>query len=416
MSKQITFFWDRQQAAGHVYDFEIDDGSRRHRFSVFSRKPLDDKLVQKRSLPKDKGNIQSEIDKIVLAMQRGQGGVITLVYDESSNRSFLRTIPVLSQTEAAVASVGILRPGHSSLSLDALNEPQGVPFLAGAHALIPVDGDAERYLSDFKGYLGYLPADLQSLVLHAIRDPGLDIRVGLLEAIVRKDTGEPPADKSWAHRIFPFLAKTSRSGRSVSLWRVTAALLGLVLVFNTVVLYSILKTDNGSIAVPLTFPVNPTPAAAATPNQMIFALIQTVRGKSANQGMAALAQGHFAKVQKEGDLESLLGPGDDGKLLVRGLMKLEAFRLNQGEGEKLFGDAKNWTDLNNFYQGRELEAQSRNMLAALACTAFQSPGLPATQRTQAVSFAEAGKDCTSYPFDKALPGLVELLKVVQAAK
>jgi hypothetical protein len=414
MSKQITFFRDRLQTSGHTYKFEVDDGARILRFSVFSQKPLEEKLIKTRPLGKEnKGDLQPEVNKIKSAIQQGEGGVIAIVYEENRNR-YLWTIPVSPQSESAFGSVGILRPGHPSLDLEPLQPTKGVvPLPAGSHALIPVDLEAEKRLRGFQDHLGYLPADLESLVLHTLRHPSLEARVGLLEEMVRKNTVEPPSGKSWTHRIFPSLAESSSSGRSVSLWRVIAALLGLVLVFNTVVLYLILKTDNGSITVSPILPVNSTPAAAATPNQIIFALIQAVRGKSANQGMVALAQGHFAKVQKEGDLDSLLAPGDDGKLLVRGLMKLEAFRLNQSEGEKLFGNAENWTDLNNFYQGRELEAQSRNMLAALACAAFQSPGLEKTKKTGAVSFAESEKDCNSYPLDKALPGLDELLKRLQ---
>ncbi|HBL29424.1 MAG TPA: hypothetical protein DD490_21540 [Acidobacteria bacterium] len=409
MSKQITFFWDRRQA-GHVYDFEIDDGARRQRFSVFSQKPLEEKLVKNRPLPKEnKGDLQPEIERIKAILQ-GQGGVISLVHDKGLNQVSLRTIPVATQAGAAIASVGILRPGHPSLALEALNEPQGAPFPVGSHALIPVDPETETQLRGLKENLGHLPGDLESLALHAIREPSLESRVGLLEALNRKGGDDSPTGPKWLRRL---LEKTSWGGRPASLWPAVAALLGLVLVANTVVLYSILKTDNGSIVVPLMSAGRTPPAAAATPGQKIFALTEAVRGKAEDARMKALAEGHFVSVQKEDEVERILTPGEEGVLLVRGLMKLEALRLNQEDAAGLFDSANNPTQVNNFYKGRALNARSRDLLAALACVAFGAPGLPKTSTADPVPFAEEGKDCTSYPLDKASPGLDDLLKLLQ---
>jgi hypothetical protein len=427
MSKAITFFRNRQQETGQTYEFRVEGQARTYRVFVFSRKSLEEKVVQSRNLSKDGGgSIQPEIDKIRLAIQRSQGGAIAVIYEENRNR-FLWAIPVTSQSEGAFDTIGILRPGHPSLNLEPLSASKGVvPFPAGAHALIPVDREAEESLRGFQDYLRYLPADLETLVLHAIRDPSLDTRVGLLEAVVRKDTTETSASKSWFLRLLPFLAKISWFKRPMPVWPAAAVLFGLLLTVNAILFYSILQSVNGSFVIPGMPRDHVTEGGeggdgdegsttTVTPSQKIFALIAAAR-KSSNASLSALSQGHFSKVQTEGDLAKVLVPGEDGVVVARGLLKLEALRLDKAAAGDLFGGVNNPTQVNTFYQGRHLDARSRDMLAALACAAYGSPGLPKTQSAAAVPFADVGQGCKSFPLEKAAPGLDDLLKLVQGTK
>jgi hypothetical protein len=416
MSKAITFFRNRQQDTGQAYEFRIEDPPRTYRLFVFSRKPLEEKLIQTRNLSKESGSsIQTEVDKIKSAIQRGPGGAIAVIYEENRNQ-YLWTIPVVSQSETAFGSVGVLLPGQPSLKLESLSDSKGsVPFPPGAHALIPVDKEAEDSLRGFQDHLRYLPSDLESLVLHAIRDPSLDTRVSLLEAIVRKGTGESSASANWLLRLFPFLAKVPWLRRSLSVWPLVAILCVLMLAVNSLLLYSILQSDKGSIVVPFIAGRKEPPPASATPSQKIFELIEAVR-KSSNPDLSALSQGHFSKVKKESDVKKILVPGEDGALLARGLMKLEAFRQDQDAGIALFNAASKPSAVNDFYESRDLDTKSREMLAALACAAFKSPELPKAPPAKAVPFADEGQGCKGFPLEKAVPELDDLLKLVQETK
>jgi hypothetical protein len=423
MSKAITFFRNRRQETGQTYEFRIEEPPQTYRFFVFSRKPLEEKLVQTRNLSKEGGSsAKAEVEKIKAAIQRGPGGAIAMIYEENRDQ-YLWTIPVVSQPEVAFGAVGVLLPGDPALNLESLSDSKGIlPFPPGAHALIPVDKEAEDSLRGFQNHLRYLSPDLEALVLHAIRDPSLDTRVSLLEAIVRKDMAESSTGKGWLLRLFPFLAKARWLRRPVSIWPLIAILFGLMLAANSFLLYSILlsmqqRSGNGAVTVPFIarHPEPPAPAASTTAGQKIFELIAAAR-KSPNPGLSALSKGHFSKVQKESDVKKILVPGENGALLARGLMKLEALRLDPTAAKDLLGSANNPTQVNNFYQGRDLEASSRELLAALACAGFGSPGLPSTQSAEAVPFADEGQDCKSFPLEKAVPGLDDLLKLVQETK
>jgi hypothetical protein len=407
MNKQITFFWDRRQS-GYTYDFPVEDGGRIYKFSVFSRKALDEKALPKRK--ENKGSIEPQIEN--LRSMLSQGGVIALIYEE--NRApFLRTIPVASQPESATSSVGLLLPGQPSLNLEALGDSKGVSFPARAHALIPVDATAEKHLSDLQKQLRYLPADLEALVLHSIRDPSLEARVGLLEAINPKGLAGQQSGKSWILRGLPFLSKLPWFERSVPAWPVAMLLVLLLLVGNGMLSYSILESVNGSFVIP------GLPRARATEGEgpaasgkKIFGLIDAVRAQETNPNLVALAVGHFAKVENEEDLEVVLRPGDEGELLVRGLLKLEAHRLEPSDAT-LFASANNPSAVNKFYKDRTLDQDSQDMLAALACAAFGTPGLPKTSTETAVLFAETDQRCESFPLDKASAGLDRLLEHIQ---
>jgi hypothetical protein len=419
MSKAITFFRNRQQGKGQTYEFRIDVPPQTYRLFVFSRKPLEEKLTQTRDLSKGSGgSFQSETGKIESAIQRGAGGVIAVIYEDNQKR-FLQTIPVVPQSEAAFGSVGVLLPGHPSLNLESLNDSKGIiSFPPGAHALIPVDKEAEDSLRGFQNHLRYLPSDRESLVLHSVRDPSLDTRVSLLEAIVRKGTAESSANKNWLLRLFPFLAKVPWLGRSLPIWPLVAILCGLMLAVNSLLLYSILQSDNGSVVVPFITRQEepPSTSASTTPSQKIFELIEAVR-KNPNRGLSALSQGHFSNVQNESDVTRVLAPGDAGELLARGLMKLEAFHENQNDGSDLFSTANNPSAVNKFYEKSNPDAKSREMLASLACAAFNSPELPATASAAAVPFAAKNQSCEKdFPLEKTVPGLDDLLKLVQETK
>ncbi len=420
MSKAITFFRNRRQEAGHIYEFRIENHPQTYRFFVFSWKPLEEKLTKSRDLPKDSGgSVQPEADKIRAALLRGQGGVIAVIHGDNRSR-FLWTIPVGSQSESAFGSVGILLPGHPSLKLEPLIEGKGSLFPSGAHALIPVDKEAEESLRGFQDYLKHLPSDLETLVLHALRDPNLDTRVGLLEAIVRTEATEPSANKSLFLRLFPFLAKVPRFRRwfekPMPVWPVVVVFLSLLLAVNASLSYSILQSVNGTFVIP-GMPqrtIGNEDDSTVGPSQKIFALIEASR-KSSNPSLKILSQDHFTRVQKEEDLKTILVLGADGALVVRGLMKLEAIRLDKEAAGGLFGVPDNHTQVNKFYSDRKLDEKSRDMLAALACAAFGSPGLPETQSAAAVPFADGEQDCKGFPLDKVSPGLDELLKLVQEA-
>lgn len=425
MSKAITFFRNRQQGTGQTYELEIQDSARAYQIYIYARKPLDEALVRTRQLRG--GSAKDEVDKIMQALQRGEGGVIASTYEQNSQRS-LWIIPVVSGGKAAFGSFGLLRPGHPSLHLEPLNE-KSLYFPPGSHALIPIDKEAEEYLRGFQEYIGYLPPDLESLVLHAIRDPSLDTRMGRLEATVFEGRGKPAAAQSRRSGVAqPWFKKLLKP---VPVWPAAAAVLGLMLAVNSILLYLHLNPsdDSAEATGESTEPgqeknkLGPgirdiLRIQTATPEQKVFEVIEAVHQRNKEKGgsdpvFKTLSEGHFAKVRESADLPNVLVPSDDGKLLVVGFMKLEALRLDSTAESKLFGAANNPTTVSGFYTDQKLNpnGSSRDMLAALVCKVHTSPEVPKPNPAGAFRFSD--QSCDKIPIEKAASGLDELLKFVQ---
>lgn len=407
MSKAITFFRNRQQGTGHTHELEIQDSARSYRIIIYSRKPLDEALVRTRG-----GFFKAEVDRITQAL-RVEGGVIAWTYEHNQER-VLAIRPVTPGGKAAFGSFGLLLPGLSSLHLESLSE-NGVYLPPGSHALVPVDKDAEEALRNFQESITFLPPDLESLVLHAIREPSLDTRMGRVEAALF----EGKKAVTWQTGRVGMAGSGFKSWlkRPVQVWPVAAIVLGLMLATNSALLYSVL-TVHGSVVLPFqggdTSSDTEGGTKAATPEQKISAVVDAVRGKNSDPRFNNLLRLHFSKVQKAEDVETVLAQQEDSRLLVRGLLKLEALRLDAGSVPRDFFDANNnLSQVNAFYQGRNLDEKDRKMLAALVCAAFDAPELPATLSVAAVRFAEEDQTCNDFSLKEAASGIDELLKVVQ---
>jgi len=401
MSDPITFFRKRQQDVGYTYAFDLQSSTRAYRVFVYSRQALKADLVQPRKLVEYK----QEMRRIREAV--GSEGAIALTCEENRKRLFL----VVCTDDATFRSYGVLRPG-SELSLEEeLGEDRWLVTPLGTHLLIPVDREAEEHLRNLKEYLAWLPPDLESLILHSIRKPSLDARIGEIEAKVFGDRKSVQTGK---------LGERLKSwfGRPAPLWPVFSTLLALMLVVNAVLLYSLLQHIDGTIVVPGGFGMGSQAAGGSgseqttsTPAQEIFRLATAVRGKSSNPNLAALDQLHFSNLKKEGDVAPVFRATPEGKRLALGLMKLEALRLDSEGASGLFATADNWTEVKKFFRSHNLDSDARDMLAAVGCNAFDIPGLPATQKGTDPAFLFV-ESCEGSTLDKATPGLEDLTAFV----
>lgn len=388
MNQPITFFRQRQKNADASYSFDFESPTRIYRVSVYATKPLEESLVRSRKID----SYEIEIERILKAIS--PGGVLVLAYEEKGMRSF-QVVPA-DKGDAAFSIYGALRPG-SPLTLEAVNINKVLQTPLGTHLLIPVDREAEEHLRSFQDYLAWLPADLESLILYTIAKPSQEFRISQLEAKVLKSSAGTGAG-TWASRL------RGRFGRPVPLWPVALLLIVLMLGLNAYLFYFLhQRIDELAVSSPL-----PAPTA----QQKIFDIAEALRGQR-DENLSLLFKGHFSKLKNVGEVQKAMKKGKDRELLMLGLMKLEAFRLDS-RASSLIKSVDNSSGVKDFFKAKNLDDQPevRDRLASLACVAYGAPGFPQQGKSPALLFSD--RDCASLPLEKVADGLDQLTTFVKS--
>ena len=223
MSTPITFFRHRERAGGQTSHFEVTRPDGPIHMYVYSRRPLDDSLLQDYQVESKelfRQRMEALRQKLV---EMGDGGVIAEVGHDGKNRKI--RVSALGHGYQAPAGYGELRPGRP-LALKPLSR-EWFHLPAGHHLLLPVDAESEEQLAQFAEQLAFFPADLESLMLNAIRRPSLDSEVARLKAKVFGEEGG--GGGGWLHRQG---ARIRGWVRGPYVWLLLLALLVALLILN----------------------------------------------------------------------------------------------------------------------------------------------------------------------------------------
>ena len=176
MNETATFFRNRNEDSGETYQFLVKTENGSHRFSVYARRPMQSKLFQDQEIrQKEFGTFLKNAGEAVEA--RGEGGLIVMVSGEAQTRSV--EVRQAGSTVAEPASQFlILIPGIPAHFLPIKLKHKVRP---GAHAIVPVDAEAEQRLAAFVEQLPWFSPDFEALVLNALRRPSLDARLSAVE-------------------------------------------------------------------------------------------------------------------------------------------------------------------------------------------------------------------------------------------
>jgi hypothetical protein len=436
MNGLVTFYRDRKVGATYEVHLRVGINEETVVF-VYSAQPIRSSFLQDREIKAD--DRDAAVSDIRTQVYPAGGGVIVVATGAAEKRIKVETVKAPGFEPPTIFLA--LAPGAAPRALDVEEE---IALSFGARLLIPGNAATQNQLESFVRYLGYLPLDLEMLVLDAIRRPSLDTR---LMEVERRTFG-----KNETGRIRPLWAQKVRSaGRGVVkvLRPIVSILLLSGLAVNGWWTHELLgekkkQQDPTPVATPTTTPTPPTgppenppptvtsPAPRATETHTLSSsvteLVEAVRKKSkTNATMKKLYQAQIKPV------ETVLASGDlskfktkkDSQPLYWGLIKLQALQLEPTADPAMLdkfdnfkptkdvfrkiGNARWSADLDGYY-----------LLAAAACNLGYltpaGPGLPTSGKSPdidpAVEFVPGGK-CADYPFAKSGPGLQKLARYVE---
>jgi hypothetical protein len=412
MNQPITFFRPRQTDNGTTYSFDLESSNRRYRVFVYSRATVDDSLIRDRKTD----DYSAEIRRLLQAISPG---VLVVTYEEEGQRNYQVTPAGLSN--AAFSICGLLRPG-SPLSVEKIDQERFLRISLGAHLLIPVDREAEAHLLSLQDFLAWLPPDMEALILYAISKPSLEARISKLEA--KEKDGEPGRGLGgWLKARFK---------RQVPIWPVALFLILLLLGLNTYLLYSLprkiqaLSKSSASQSPGAGPGVHPATGASgiqakktsvSAAEQRIFDAAQALQDQqNQDNDFKRLYDDHFSKLKEVGDVANNLKKKEDRELLMIGLMKLEALRLDRKAAAPLVAETADLRKLKDFYKGYLKDHPGAgDLLAVLGCEAYKVPGLPAQEFHEGASpvFKVKKKECAKLNLENAVPGLDQLISFVK---
>ncbi|HZF08061.1 MAG TPA: hypothetical protein VFE33_04650 [Thermoanaerobaculia bacterium] len=426
MNGLVTFYRDRKVGATYEVHLRVAQGPETIVF-VYGAQRIRSTALKDREI--NEKQLSETLTDIRMDVQQAGGGVIAVATGEAEKRIKVETVKSAGFEPPTIFLA--LAPGAAPRALDVEKE---ILLSFGARLLIPGDAATQKQLESFVQYLGYLPLDLEMLVLDAIRRPSLDTRLMEVETRTfgKRETG----------RIRPLWALKIRAvGRGVVRALQPAVLMLLLagLAVNGWWTHELVgekkEQDSPPVATPTPRtgpPQNPSPPAprVTEPHSLsssVIELVEAVRKKSkTNATMGKLYQVQFKPV------EAVLATGDlskfqtkDSQTFYWGLIKLQALQLEPNadpamldkfdsfkptkEEFRKIGNARWSADVDGYY-----------LLAAAACSLGyltpSGPGLPTSGKSPtidpAVEFVPGGK-CTDYPFAKSGPGLQKLARYVE---
>jgi hypothetical protein len=434
MTEVATFFRHREQDPGETYRVDVRTDKLLYQFSIYSRNP-----VEIRTNEADRAADNRECEAIFKDLRQkvateGRGGlIVTTVYQGS--RAQLGVTRVGGESFQPPQQFVVLAPGRppSFFSTD----KRETELFPGAHAIVPVDADAEERLRSFIGHLEWLPRDLESLALAAIRRPSLDARLTRVETRLfgHVSKGQETATDDWVTKLKQWLWNPT-----FYRWAAVALVL-LLLGVNTVLLLTRLPDPDPEKKAEV--PVEPTPVGPSpspsppeptpVPSTVLGASLRDLFGKlrsSSDENLRLLYRVHFADLDtpslSDAQVSTLFrerGPQERGagtRPFLLGLIKLQALKLDPNprdptflnEWENITGTKARFSEIGTDAIGGDREGQ--RLLSALACRLRyndkQAPELMETG-TAAVKFSE--RPCQEFTEEDITEGLKNLIDFVE---
>jgi hypothetical protein len=430
MSETATFFRNRADDPGETYELQIETPKGSYAVSIYARRPLPSSALKNHQV-KDR----NAVDRVLADLRRvvgdgGGGGWIVTAIDEGSARRLTARVVEGGYLEP-VSRFWLLEPGRPAASVKA--DEKGQRAVVGSHLLVPVDETADQRLGEFVGHLGWLPPDLESLVLHAIRRPSLDARLNKVERKVFGETADDALRPGWGSGVKRWL-------RSNLYGTAALILLGLLLGAGGwwYMNHRSASTDKKALPSNKPAPHNgtaPSPDTRyVTPSDDVFiddanTFVETLRAKhETSKTLQAMWDGHFKKLDEplnENDIKALFrqhsgaANDPDNRRFEWGVIKLGTFVYQASAADAPFlHDWERVTLTRQIFDDITLTKirQDRDIhlfLAALACRlGTENPPAPRLQTAKATGTFDFGGKCGDYTASHIREGLVRLNDVV----
>ena len=442
MSTPVTFFRQREQEQGETAFFEARTPKLVMGVYVYSRKPVESASLRDQDAPSwDKYDEVIKDLRRIVATQAGGGVIVEIAHHDGAERSTRVTAAPQGQQEA-IDRVGLLRAGYPMVLQPA--NAKWPDLTPSSHLLVPVDREAQDQLMAFQEQLGFLPADLESLIVNSIRRPSLDVRMTRLESrVLGRQASEEEAAVGRSRRR---LARLGRWLRAPALhWLVAAVVLGALLTYNALRLRSLsammdAQTEQlSALAARHQLPTPPrnqdqknTKPPVSAPSSAADLLSALAAKKDSTASLQKLYKAHFAPYGENALhplAAHLFDRTPDNCVFLLGLIKLEAMKLATGRTDvpfsnEFFEKKDNRTEVKQVFQNigrQDLEADpaALDLLAFLSCQlAFEQkplPRLPDTRTyprgTPPFPFYER-VGCGTFDIKKAERGMNDLLGYV----
>jgi hypothetical protein len=423
MSDVATFFRHREKDSGETYRLQFETGKSAHRVSVYARKPLQSSTLRSLQV-KDRDGLEVALRALRkdIAGQGGGGWLVAATDEGSSRRLSVAGIPASGFEPAS--RFFMLSPGRPTSMYDTGDKTLKVPL--GSHAIVPVDEEATAKLGEFLSYLSWLPNDMESVVLNAIRRPSLDARLDRVETELFGRTAAQELRGPWTAQV----AQALRS----NVVRVAAVV--LIVMMLGVAGYSMRDKWtwrlNSTATVEPAEPPAPQPTVTtptdtgskpptATEQAVVDeakALIRQLRAQKSTADIKYMWEGHFQAIGSsaeptEGDIRRLLSHYEENKskpeetAFLWGLIKLQAYQRKPTRTDKRFLlDMEQQTPTREVLSDVQIATPAsgdpgakgaHDFIAALACRLDENkPPSPTLRKPKSMEPLNLGGRCEEY--------------------
>lgn len=178
MIDSITLFQKHTPNSGNIYQFNCKNNRVCY---LYARQNLTDKdLTELEALHK----YEQPLEILHRLIQNLGGGLIIQVTEGNKTQKtvlLIKCVHVANKGYIPPEKWFILHPVGKRCETKNINYGKTETFPLNYHIIIPVDKTHQKELSQFLNYLSWYTPDLESLVLHSIRNPLLEARVTSLE-------------------------------------------------------------------------------------------------------------------------------------------------------------------------------------------------------------------------------------------
>lgn len=212
MTERVTFFGEKgpeQSERSHRLELETPEG--RWVLLAWTGRPA-------RSGDLDSGD-EAEYRELVGRLSdqvRQLGGGILAEVQPTSGRVRLHRLPVNGQGDVHRAIR--LSPFTGDGEVDLNREVEELQLRRGEHLIVPVSPRAEERMLQLRDLLGGMGPDVEALVLHTLRSPSIEARLGRLEEAVELDRSGRSRAPRWSRRGRRRAKATAQPAREGAGW------------------------------------------------------------------------------------------------------------------------------------------------------------------------------------------------------
>lgn len=176
MIDSITLFQKHTPYSGNRHKIEHENGNV---YYIYSRDDLTEKELE--VVHED-----DEISNILRALVQKNGGGLIIQAAENRQQTVVKITHLDSMEYTPPEKLFVLNPTGKRCEEKDINYDKANTYNSDTHIIIPVDRVHQIELEHFLNYLSWYTPDLESLVLHSIRNPFLELRVTSLEEKILK--------------------------------------------------------------------------------------------------------------------------------------------------------------------------------------------------------------------------------------